>query len=79
MNNVLLQELGNSSPRVSVIVPLFNKAQYVAEGLQSILDQRWPHLEILIRDDGSTDNSREAVQAIIDRNPEADIKFFSGD
>jgi glycosyltransferase involved in cell wall biosynthesis len=79
MSNVLLQELGNSSPRVSVIVPLFNKAQYVAEGLQSILDQRWRHLEILIRDDGSTDNSRETVQALMDRNPEADIKFFSSE
>lgn len=79
MINPLAQELGTATPKVSVIMPLYNKAPFVREGIESVLQQGYQNLEIIIRDDGSTDTSREVVQAIIDENPEAVLHFFSGE
>lgn len=46
-----------SKPVVSVIVPVFNTAKYLSRCLDSILRQSYENLEIIIIDDGSTDNS----------------------
>ena len=45
-------------PKISVIIPVFNVEQYVNKCLESIVSQSYPNLEIIIIDDGSTDNSR---------------------
>lgn len=50
------------SPFVSVIIPAYNAQHYIGEALDSILDQEWPNLEIIVVDDGSTDNTREVVE-----------------
>lgn len=44
-------------PLVSVGVPVFNGAKYLTETLESILSQTYPNIEILISDNGSTDNT----------------------
>ncbi len=46
-----------SGPLVTVIIPCHNGAAYLAEALGSIRRQSYPHLEILVLDDGSTDDS----------------------
>jgi glycosyltransferase involved in cell wall biosynthesis len=51
------------SPLVSVIVPSYNTAQYVPEAINSILNQTYQNLEIHVVDDGSTDNTRDVMQA----------------
>jgi glycosyltransferase involved in cell wall biosynthesis len=48
-------------PRVSVIVPLFNKAAYVERALASISSQTFADFEVIVVDDGSTDGSAEIV------------------
>jgi GT2 family glycosyltransferase len=48
-------------PRVSVIVPLFNKAAYVGRALASISSQSFTDFEVIVVDDGSTDGSSEIV------------------
>ncbi|HBE20262.1 MAG TPA: glycosyl transferase [Cyanobacteria bacterium UBA11149] len=53
-------------PRVSIIIPLYNKANYIAETIQSAIAQTFPDWEILIVDNGSTDGSWETVQEIHD-------------
>ena len=53
-------------PRFSVIIPLYNKAHYVAKAIESVLVQSFTDFELIIVDDGSKDNSAEiAAQAIM--------------
>lgn len=50
-------------PLVSVLVPCYNYAEYVGEAIQSILSQDYPNLELIVVDDGSTDNSVAVIEA----------------
>ncbi|QKJ30442.1 glycosyltransferase family 2 protein [Mucilaginibacter mali] len=50
------------TPLVSIIIPLYNAEQYIAEAIRSALDQTWPNKEIIIVDDGSTDRSVDIIQ-----------------
>src|SRR5882757_6347656 len=52
---------------VSAIIPLYNKAATVARTLSSILAQKREDLEVVVVDDGSTDNSVEEVLKIADK------------
>lgn len=53
-----------SATRVSVIVPVFNRERYIEECLESILATRYPELEILVVDDGSTDSTPAILEEI---------------
>ncbi len=50
-----------ANPLVSVILPVHNGARYVAEAIQSVLDQEYQPLECIVVDDGSTDASADIV------------------
>ena len=45
------------SPTISVVIPCYNYARYVAQAIESALDQSYPHKEIIVVNDGSTDGS----------------------
>lgn len=49
-------------PRVSIVIPTYNSARYLAETLESILKQSFEDYEIIIVDDGSTDNTKEVLK-----------------
>lgn len=51
---------------VSVIVPTYNRRRWLEQALSSVLAQTWPHLEILVCDDGSTDGTREYLASLDD-------------
>lgn|GEM_PF-2974618 len=60
--------IDNAHPMFSVIVPVYNTADYVKACIQSLLDQDQPDLEIIAVDDGSTDDSAKILQEIADRD-----------
>lgn len=47
---------------VSIIIPCFNAERWVEEAINSCLEQTYPHLEIIVIDDGSTDSSLEIIK-----------------
>jgi glycosyltransferase involved in cell wall biosynthesis len=52
----------SEKPLVSVIIPVFNLEPYLAEAVDSVLDQTCRDLEVILVDDGSTDRSREIIE-----------------
>ncbi|HAL81437.1 MAG TPA: hypothetical protein DCO83_03720 [Mucilaginibacter sp.] len=57
-----------NNPLVSIIIPLHNGSKYLAETVQSALNQTWLYKEIIIIDDGSTDSSLQIAKSFETRN-----------
>lgn len=58
--------------RFSIIIPNYNKGQYINECLSSVFNQSYKNLEVIVIDDGSTDNSLEEIKKF-------DVKFYTTD
>jgi len=56
-----------SAPKVTVLIPVHNRADYVGEAIASVLAQTFTDFELLVIDDGSTDGSAEVVAGFSDR------------
>ncbi|SDC82721.1 Glycosyl transferase family 2 [Algoriphagus faecimaris] len=57
-------------PIVSIVIPVYNKAAFVRETLESALGQTYPNLEIVLVDDGSTDGSFEILKEYFAKYPD---------
>ncbi|MCA1576927.1 MAG: glycosyltransferase family 2 protein [Acidobacteria bacterium] len=55
------------TPLVSVIIPVYNYDRYLAEAIESVLNQTYERLEVIVVDDGSTDRSSEVAKSFADR------------
>jgi glycosyltransferase involved in cell wall biosynthesis len=61
-------------PKVSVIIPTYNRADLLPRAIQSVINQTYKDWELLIIDDGSTDNTKEIVEGFIKKDSR--IKYF---
>jgi glycosyltransferase involved in cell wall biosynthesis len=61
--------------KVSVVIPLYNKASYIKRALDSVFTQTIQDFEIIVIDDGSTDNGHRIVEAFSDTR----LRFFRQD
>ena len=55
-----------SYPLVTIGIPVFNSQQFLHQAIASVLNQSYPHFELIITDDGSTDSSLNIAQSFAD-------------
>ena len=54
------------SPKVTIAIPTYNRAQLLKISMQSVLDQDYPDFRILVLDNASSDNTEEVVRSFSD-------------
>lgn len=63
-------------PKISVIIPAYNCAQYISETVESVLAQTYQDYEIIIVDDGSTDNTKDVLSKYVEAYPNKVIYIY---
>lgn len=67
---------GREQPLVTVIAISYNHAAYIKEALESVFNQTYPHIELIIVDDASTDTSADVIKESIQGRS---VQFFKND
>ena len=68
IENIIENSFYLSEPKISVIIPIYNTANYLEDCLNSILSQTLKEIEIICINDGSTDNSLEIIQHFVEKD-----------
>lgn len=63
-------------PKVSIIVPVYNTENYVEKCLQSLAKQTMQDFEIIVVNDGSTDNSETTIKKFIEEHQTLNITYL---
>jgi hypothetical protein len=75
VDNTCRKSSTTDKPLVSVIIPVYNGEKYIREAIESLLSQKYPALEILIINDGSTDDTDGVVKKA-EKDLNVDIRYF---
>lgn len=59
--------MGSAQPLISIIIPCYNVADTILETIHSALNQSYDNLEVIVVNDGSTDNLGEIIQPVLDK------------
>ena len=62
----------STNPSVSVIIPCYNGAEYIVSTIESVLNQAYEDFELIVIDDGSTDQTSEEINRVQDKR----LKYF---
>ncbi|MFH0944642.1 MAG: glycosyltransferase [Planctomycetota bacterium] len=65
--HLLFAEEARRSPLVSIVIPLYNGSGQIADAVESCLEQSWPDVEVIVVDDGSTDEPEGVLAPYADR------------
>ena len=57
----------SNNPKVSIIIPVYNGAEYVSQAIESAINQTYSNIEIIVVNDGSTDNTEEVIQPYMNK------------
>lgn len=66
----------STTPYISVLINNYNYGRYLSEAIESVLAQTYQNYELIIVDDGSTDNSREVIHYYYKKYPEVIIPVY---
>jgi glycosyltransferase involved in cell wall biosynthesis len=68
-NNIKNQKKGShtSDPLISVIIPTYNRAAFIKRSVNSVVKQSYKNIEIIVVDDGSTDNTENLIKNVRDK------------
>src|SRR5689334_10193362 len=64
-------------PLVSIIIPCYNSEQWISESIESVLRQTYSNWEVILIDDGSSDNTVQIIQLFISKDSR--IKYYLRD
>lgn len=56
-----------NNPIVTVIIPAYNHEAYISESIESVFKQTYKNIQLIVINDGSTDNTKQVIQEILDR------------
>ena len=62
-----------ANPLVSIITPTYNRADFIEQAVNSVLAQTYTNFELLIVDDGSTDNTRDLLEPAL---TDSRVRYF---
>jgi glycosyltransferase involved in cell wall biosynthesis len=57
-----MNNMGNHLPLISFVIPVYNGEDYIEAAIESVLQQDYKHLELIVLDDGSTDKTKKILQ-----------------
>lgn len=60
----------SDNPLVSICIPSYNCSEFITESIKSVFSQSYENIELIITEDGSTDNSIEVINAAVAQKPE---------
>gem|GEM_PF-739730 len=71
-------DMSAGRPLVSILVPTYNRARFLPDALRSALSQNYPHFEIVVVDDGSSDETPDTIKKFSDKRVRYVRKEHSG-
>ncbi len=75
MTDFTVDAVSHNMPLVSIAMPTCNHAHYLKQSVESAIAQDYPNIELIIIDDGSTDNTVQVVESLRQRCSERFIRF----
>ena len=65
VETILKKNINEMLPTISIIIPMYNTESYIQKCLNSITGQTYYNLDIIVVDDGSTDNGKQIVKELM--------------